>query len=74
MLSCRQATEFISQALDRALTMREHSALLVHLAICKGCRATSGHMQFLRRAALAWRGKHSVPPPNDEHSHGHGKD
>jgi len=74
MLSCRQATELISQGLDRALTMRERSALLVHQAICKGCRATDKHLQFLRQATLAWRNNNQVPPLNDEHSHRKNKD
>lgn len=65
MLSCRQATELISQSMDRALTARERFGLIVHQAICKGCRATSAQMQFLRRATLAWRQQHQVSELKD---------
>ena len=74
MLSCRQATELISQELDRALTMRERAALLVHQAICKGCRATDAQLKFLRRAALAWRNDHQVPELNDDRTSRQRKD
>jgi hypothetical protein len=51
--------------MDRTLTMRERAALLVHQAICKGCRATDAQIQFLRCATLAWRNEHQVPDLKD---------
>jgi glutaredoxin len=41
MLSCKQASQIISQSLDRPLTMRERFALKLHLLICKYCKRFS---------------------------------
>ena len=49
-ISCKEATRLLSQAQDRELSLREQVALRVHLAICRGCRAFSGQLAFLRRA------------------------
>ena len=40
----------MSQREDRALTLGESAALRVHLMICRGCRAVSEQIPFLRRA------------------------
>jgi predicted anti-sigma-YlaC factor YlaD len=50
MLTCRETTRLVSQGLDRELAFGERVALRVHFAICTGCRRTSRHMAFLRRA------------------------
>lgn len=50
MLSCKQASQIISQSLDRPLAMRERFALNLHLFICKYCKKFSQHMQCLRVA------------------------
>ena len=49
-LSCKEATQLLSQREDRKLTLAETVALRVHLAICRGCRAVSEQIPFLRRA------------------------
>ena len=49
-MSCKRATELLSQEQDRDLGFAEWTALQAHLAICKGCRAVSGHFKLLRRA------------------------
>jgi hypothetical protein len=49
-LSCKEATRLISQREDRTLTLAESAALRVHLVICRGCRAVSEQISFLRRA------------------------
>ncbi|HEY7238199.1 MAG TPA: zf-HC2 domain-containing protein [Burkholderiales bacterium] len=49
-LSCKRATELMSQEQDRDLSFQEWTALQAHLVICKGCRAVSGHFKFLQRA------------------------
>jgi predicted anti-sigma-YlaC factor YlaD len=49
-LSCKRATELMSQAQDRDLSFAEWAALNAHLAICRGCRAVSGQLKVLRRA------------------------
>jgi hypothetical protein len=44
----------ISQAQDRALTVREKLALYVHLPLCNGCRNFRAQVAFMRRAARAY--------------------
>jgi predicted anti-sigma-YlaC factor YlaD len=50
MLDCKQASQLISQSLDRNLTLRERFALQLHLFVCKYCKQFSQHMQTLRVA------------------------
>ena len=52
-ISCKRATELMSQEQDRDLTFGEWTALKTHLAICRGCRAVSGHFRTLHRALQA---------------------
>ena len=53
MLSCKQASEVISQSLDRKLTTWERLNLKLHLLICKYCRYFSQQLQTLRVAVKA---------------------
>lgn len=71
MLSCRQATELMSQGLDRPLSMVERVALSLHKAICAGCRAVDRQMAALRRITAAWRQEHAAP--GKEESGGDGR-
>ena len=50
MLSCIQASQIISQSLDRPLTLRERFTLKLHLAICKYCKRFSQQVQTLHVA------------------------
>lgn len=61
MLSCKEATERMSQGMDRTLSFRERTGLRLHLLICRGCRATEKHLAFLRTATAAWRREHATP-------------
>jgi predicted anti-sigma-YlaC factor YlaD len=49
-LSCKRATELLSEEQDRDLSFQEWTALQAHLVICRGCRAVSGQLMFLRQA------------------------
>jgi hypothetical protein len=49
-LSCKRASELLSEEQDRDLSFTEWSALQAHLVICAGCRAVSGQFKLLRRA------------------------
>ena len=49
-ISGKEASRLISQSQDRQLSLGEQLALRVHLAICRGCRAFSAQLAFLRRA------------------------
>lgn len=62
MLSCKEATELISQGMDRRLSLAERMGLRLHLLICRGCRATEEHLDFLRRACAGWRQHHDPSP------------
>ena len=48
--SCKESARLLSEKQDRSLTLPERTALQAHLAICRGCRALGGQMDFLRRA------------------------
>ena len=50
MPSCKEVTRLVSQGLDRELGFSERTALRLHFAICRGCRAFNQQMEFLRRA------------------------
>jgi len=50
MLNCKQATQMMSQGLDRRLGWRERLTLRLHLLICEGCRRTREQFEFLRAA------------------------
>jgi hypothetical protein len=41
MLTCKQASQFISTSLDRPLSFRERFALKLHLLLCKYCKRFS---------------------------------
>jgi Putative zinc-finger len=53
MLSCKQASQLISQSLDRKLTTGERFALKFHLFICKYCKNFSQQLQTIRVALKA---------------------
>jgi hypothetical protein len=50
MLSCKDASTLMSQALDRRLSLWEKTSLRLHLAICEGCRRCERQLAFLRAA------------------------
>ena len=38
MLTCRQATQLLSEKQDRQLLLKEQSGLQFHLMLCRSCR------------------------------------
>ncbi|MGA7982415.1 MAG: zf-HC2 domain-containing protein [Chromatiaceae bacterium] len=50
MLNCKEATQLMSQELDRTLTWRERTALRLHVLMCSGCSNFRRQMAFLRTA------------------------
>jgi hypothetical protein len=50
MLSCKEATQLVSQGLDRRLGFGERVALRLHLLICDGCTHFKKQTAFLRKA------------------------
>ncbi|MDZ4255014.1 MAG: zf-HC2 domain-containing protein [Sulfuritalea sp.] len=50
MLSCRQATELMSQEQDRSLSLAERVGLRLHVWICTACSNYRRQMDVLRAA------------------------
>jgi hypothetical protein len=50
MLSCKQASQLASQALDRPIPARERLALGFHLLICRFCRRFTRQLAQIRAA------------------------
>jgi len=61
MYTCKQASEMISNALDRNLTFSEWLNMKMHLSLCRGCRNFSQNIQViedvLRKQMEEGRGK-----------------
>ena len=53
MMNCKQATQMMSQELDRKLSWRERLALRIHVMMCDGCTNFRKQMDFIRRACRA---------------------
>jgi hypothetical protein len=51
MMNCKEATQLISQSLERKLSMVERLGLKLHVLVCAGCRASERQFDFLRAAA-----------------------
>jgi len=50
MLTCKHASELISQSLDRRLTMWERWSLKLHLLICRFCKRFANQLMQLKLA------------------------
>lgn len=48
MLSCKQASQLVSQSLDRKLARRELIALRLHLLLCSMCRRFTRQITTMR--------------------------
>jgi hypothetical protein len=51
MMSCKDAVKLMSEGQERSLSPSERLGLRLHVFICRGCRATQRHFDFLRTAA-----------------------
>lgn len=49
MMTCRQASELMSQSYDRRLGLMEKGGLRLHLLICKGCHVAYHQLDMLHR-------------------------
>lgn len=50
MLSCKEATELMSQEQDRPLALAERLGLLLHVWVCTACHNYRRQMTVLRAA------------------------
>ena len=48
MLNCKQATQLLSEKLDRPLSAKEKMRLGMHTSLCPPCRHFGKQMQALR--------------------------
>ncbi|GAB6067120.1 hypothetical protein JCM13664_04380 [Methylothermus subterraneus] len=55
MLTCRQAVELLSKALDVPLSVRERLALRLHLWLCALCRRYARQLNLLERLCALLR-------------------
>jgi hypothetical protein len=49
-MKCRDATQLLSQQLDRKLTLPVRLGLDFHLVVCSGCRTFRRNLSLLRTA------------------------
>ena len=61
LFSCQQASQMVSESLDRPLRLRDRVTLRMHLLMCSFCTRFSRQMRFLRRAAIRFR--QAAPEP-----------
>lgn len=50
MLSCKQASQLLSQSLDRRLSWRERMGLRLHLMVCDVCQRFGRQLAIMRSA------------------------
>ena len=65
MISCRQASELMSQQLDRKLKLGEKLRLHTHLLICKSCPQTLQQFEILREAGKRYAEHHTGSQDKD---------
>ena len=54
MLSCKHASQLLSQSLDRRLTLRERVGLRLHLMVCDVCERFGKQLAQIRSSVHAW--------------------
>lgn len=59
MLNCRQATQLLSERLDRELTTKEKLALKMHTTICSACRRFGQQVEEISHISKIYTGKNS---------------
>ena len=57
MLTCQEASELVSQSLDRRLRLHERWAVRLHLLICTACTRFKRQAEFLHHAARTYAGR-----------------
>jgi hypothetical protein len=48
MMNCKKATQLLSEAQDRELSLSERAALKIHVMMCSGCANFSQQINLLR--------------------------
>jgi len=55
MLSCKEASELMSQGQERKLSWTEKLGLKLHLAMCTGCSRFARQLEFLQQSMRRYR-------------------
>jgi hypothetical protein len=55
MLTCRQATQLLSEKQDRQLLLKEQSGLQFHLMLCRSCRRFGKQMKTISELSKAYK-------------------
>jgi len=64
MIKCKQATQMLSEKLDRPLSAKEKMSLAVHTAICPPCRLFGKQMETIREISKSYTKTPDVKTPN----------
>ncbi len=51
MLNCKEATQLVSESLDRKLSFHQRIGIRIHLLMCKFCLRYDKQLMFLRKAS-----------------------
>ena len=57
MMNCKQATQLLSEKLDRPLTSKEKIALKMHVLMCPACRKFGKQMEEIRIISKCYTSK-----------------
>jgi predicted anti-sigma-YlaC factor YlaD len=59
MMNCKQATQLLSEKLDRTLSTKEKLALRMHIAMCSACRKFGHQMEDIHHISKCYMKKSS---------------
>ena len=63
MLNCKDASQLMSEGLDRDLDLAQRAGLRLHLLICGACSRVKAQLSFLHRMAPHYPGPDEEEPP-----------
>jgi hypothetical protein len=65
MITCREASQMISEGMDRTLSFGQRVRLALHLMICTGCSRVKQQFAILRQMAASYpvTDEGDEPPP-----------
>lgn len=61
MLTCKEASQLVSQRCDRVLSWRERVGLRIHLWICNNCRNFARQLSYIRQALRTGQQQGKLP-------------
>lgn len=67
MLTCQQATQLLSEKLDRKLKVNEITALNFHIMICTSCRRFGNQIKILSQTSKLYTQQNTPQEKGSEH-------